>query len=247
MNKDEKDLVQKLGKIISVEKICNSNIKNVLEGEFNYNKKNIKVYVIGGSLHIEKKKIEVKIVGIIELEDSDEKRIVAVEKENNNIKSYSQITGMFYNVYELKKAKFKCLYEKTAGVIIYMLKNGEPYYLVIYSKKNFSGFPKGHVEFGETEEVTAKREALEEVGVKVELKPNFKSSISYTVFDTPIQKEVIFFLGEMKDNTEINIDTNEINNYEIVNYEQAKYILNDELMDVLTKAKKYIENMYDIE
>lgn len=247
MNKDEKDLVQKLGKIISVEKICNSNIKNVLEGEFNYNKKNIKVYVIGGSLHIEKKKIEVKIVGIIELEDSDEKRIVAVEKENNNIKSYSQITGMFYNVYELKKAKFKCLYEKTAGVIIYMLKNGEPYYLVIYSKKNFSGFPKGHVEFGETEEVTSKREALEEVGVKVELKPNFKSSISYTVFDTPIQKEVIFFLGEMKDNTEINIDTNEINNYEIVNYEQAKYILNDELMDVLTKAKKYIENMYDIE
>lgn len=247
MNKDEKDLVQKLGKIISVEKICNSNIKNVLEGEFNYNKKNIKVYVIGGSLHIEKKKIEVKIVGIIELEDSDEKRIVAVEKENNNIKSYSQITGMFYNVYELKKAKFKCLYEKTAGVIIYMLKNGEPYYLVIYSKKNFSGFPKGHVEFGETEEVTSKREALEEVGVKVELKPNFKSSISYTVFDTSIQKEVIFFLGEMKDNTEINIDTNEINNYEIVNYEQAKYILNDELMDVLTKAKKYIENMYDIE
>ena len=247
MNKDEKDLVQKLGKIISVEKICNSNIKNVLEGEFNYNKKNIKVYVIGGSLHIEKKKIEVKIVGIIELEDSDEKRIVAVEKENNNIKSYSQITGMFYNVYELKKAKFKCLYEQTAGVIIYMLKNGEPYYLVIYSKKNFSGFPKGHVEFGETEEVTSKREALEEVGVKVELKPNFKSSISYTVFDTSIQKEVIFFLGEMKDNTEINIDTNEINNYEIVNYEQAKYILNDELMDVLTKAKKYIENMYDIE
>lgn len=103
MNKEEKDLVQKLGEIISVEKICNSNIKNVLEGEFNYNKKNIKVYVIGGSLHIEKKKIEVKIVGIIELKDSDEKRIVAVEKENNNIKSYSQITGVFYNVYELKK------------------------------------------------------------------------------------------------------------------------------------------------
>lgn len=42
MNKDEKDLEQKLGEIISVEKICNSNIKNVLEGEFNYNKKKYK-------------------------------------------------------------------------------------------------------------------------------------------------------------------------------------------------------------
>lgn len=50
-------------------------------------------------------------------------------------------------------------------------------------------------------------------------------------------------MGEMKENTEINIDTNEISNYEIVTYEQAKFILNDELMDVLTKAKKYIENM----
>lgn len=243
MNKDEKDLVQKLGEIISVDKICYSNIKNVLEGEFGYNNKKIKVYVIGSNLHIEKKKIEVKIVGVIELKENDEKRIVAVEKENNNLKSYLQITGVFYNVDELKKAKFKCLYETSVGVIIYMIKNGEPYYLVIYSKKNFSGFPKGHVEFGETEEVTAKREALEEVGIKVELKPNFKSSISYTVFDTPIQKEVIFFLGEMKENTEINIDTNEISNYEIVTYEQAKFILNDELMDVLTKAKKYIENM----
>ena len=44
MNKDEKDLVQKLGEIISVDKICYSNIKNVLEGEFSYNNKKIKVY-----------------------------------------------------------------------------------------------------------------------------------------------------------------------------------------------------------
>lgn len=55
MNKDEKDLVQKLGEIISVDKICYSNIKNVLEGEFGYNNKKIKVYVIGSNLHIEKK------------------------------------------------------------------------------------------------------------------------------------------------------------------------------------------------
>lgn len=243
MNNDEKKLVERLGEFITVENIYDSNIKNVLEGEVSYNNRKIKAYIIGDNLHIEKKKFEGKIVGLIELKENDEERIVVVEKENNYLNSYSQITGVFRDVEELKQAKFKCLYETSAGVVIYMVKNGEPYYLVTYSKKNFSGFPKGHVEYGETEETAAKREALEEVGVNVELKPNFKSSISYTVFDTPIQKEVIFFLGEIKENTKINIDINEINKYEIVNYEQAKFILNDELMNVLTEAKKYIESI----
>lgn len=242
MNNDQKKLVERLGEYITVENIYNSNIKNVLEGEFSYNNRKIKVYVIGDKLHIEKK-FEGKIIGLIDLKENNEERIVVVEKENNYLKSYTQITGVFHDVEELKNAKFKCLYETSAGVVIYMVKNGEPYYLVTYSKKNFSGFPKGHVEYGETEEITAKREALEEVGVNIELKPNFKSSISYKVFDTQIQKEVIFFLGEIDKNTEINIDINEINKYEIVNYEQAKFILNDELMNVLTEAKKYIESM----
>ena len=243
MNNDEKKLVERLGEFITVENIYDSNIKNVLEGEVSYNNRKIKAYIIGDNLHIEKKKFEGKIVGLIELKETDEERIVVVEKENNYLNSYSQITGVFRDVEELKQAKFKCLYETSAGVVIYMVKNGEPYYLVTYSKKNFSGFPKGHVEYGETEETAAKREALEEVGVNVGLKPNFRSSISYTVFDTPIQKEVIFFLGEIKENTKINIDINEINKYEIVNYEQAKFILNDELMNVLTEAKKYIESI----
>ena len=138
--------------------------------------------------------------------------------------------------------KNELLYEKSAGAVIYKIENGEPLFLITYSKKNFPGFPKGHIEKGETEEIAAIREIKEEVGLNVTLKPNFKTSISYTIFDTNIQKEVVLFLAEIGENETINIDLNELNKYEIVNFEQAKLILNDDLIQVLTKVKEYIEN-----
>ena len=138
-------------------------------------------------------------------------------------------------------AKSKSLFEKSAGVIAYRKINGEPHYLIIYSKKNFSGFPKGHIEYGEKEEDTAKRELLEEAGIKVELKKGFRETISYTVFDTPIQKEVVFFLGEMAENEIVNINNKEISKFEMVTFDKAKKILNEELMNVLRSAKEYID------
>ena len=38
------------------------------------------------------------------------------------------------------------LYEKSAGAVIYKIYNGKPLFLVTYSKKNYPGFPKGHIE-----------------------------------------------------------------------------------------------------
>ncbi|MBQ9658009.1 MAG: NUDIX domain-containing protein [Clostridia bacterium] len=243
MEQKEKSLIEMLGEFVIVENIRESEIKNILYGEINLNNRKIKTYVIGNNLTVEQRKIEGKIVSLIELNKNEEERFVVYNNYNNEElwNLYAEITGTFRDVEELKNSKIKCLYEKSSGAIIYKITNCEPYFLVIYSKKNFSGFPKGHVEIGETEEDAAKREIQEEVGINIELKPDFKSSITYNVYDTPIQKKVVFFLAEVQEDTEININPNEISKFDIVNYNQAKEILNDELMGILNKAKKYIE------
>ncbi len=61
--------------------------------------------------------------------------------------------------------------EKSAGAIIYRMENSIPYYLLLHytpsneGKKGQWGFAKGHVEEGETELETAKREIAEETGI----------------------------------------------------------------------------------
>ncbi|MCX6718176.1 MAG: NUDIX domain-containing protein [Candidatus Staskawiczbacteria bacterium] len=62
--------------------------------------------------------------------------------------------------------------EKSAGAIIYRMENGVPHYLLLHyapaekGKRGQWGFAKGHVEQGETETETAKREIFEETGIK---------------------------------------------------------------------------------
>ena len=61
-----------------------------------------------------------------------------------------------------------CIYE--AGAIVFRSKNDQIQILLIRSKKDPSKFvfPKGHIERGETEEETSKRELLEEAGIEGE-------------------------------------------------------------------------------
>ena len=55
--------------------------------------------------------------------------------------------------------------EKACGAVI---KNEEGKILLIFQQNGFWGFPKGHVEEGETEPETAVREVFEETGLWVE-------------------------------------------------------------------------------
>ena len=61
--------------------------------------------------------------------------------------------------------------EKSAGAIIYRMENGVAQYLLLHytpsskGKRGQWGFAKGHVEAGETEIQTAKREIAEETGI----------------------------------------------------------------------------------
>lgn len=102
---------------------------------------------------------------------------------------------------------------RSAGMIPYIKEEGEIKYLLIKSsdpKFGGWGFPKGHLDEGETGLDAAIRETLEETGLNIQqkdLEPDFKETIQYKVFydyttqppkrlDKPAPKFVVYFLGE---------------------------------------------------
>jgi len=98
--------------------------------------------------------------------------------------------------------------EKSVGAAVFRKEDNGIYYLLLHypsishrAKRNYWDFPKGHIEKGENILKTARREVLEETGLKdIKFIKGFKQTIKYffkaqgrTVF-----KIVIFFLAETK-------------------------------------------------
>ena len=70
--------------------------------------------------------------------------------------------------------------EKSAGAIIFRMENGVPHYLLLHYFSGHWEFAKGHVDPGETEEETVRREVFEETGINdLEFLPGFKKYIKY--------------------------------------------------------------------
>ena len=67
--------------------------------------------------------------------------------------------------------------------------------LLIKQNRGYIGFPKGHMEDGETEEETAIRETKEETNIDVKIHKDKKYCINYTI-NEKINKDVVFFLAE---------------------------------------------------
>ena len=94
-------------------------------------------------------------------------------------------------------------YEYSCGAVVFTRIGGERRYLLIRQtgqSEGCHGFPKGHMEPGETEEQTALREIFEEVGLRVRLLPGFRAVSEYPLPGLPdTQKRVVFFLAEYED------------------------------------------------
>lgn len=89
--------------------------------------------------------------------------------------------------------------EKSAGVILFRLEEGQPLVLVLHYAAGHWDFAKGKLEAGETELQAALREVKEETGVtQVEIQPDWKQTIRYvyTRDGEQISKTVVFFLGQ---------------------------------------------------
>ena len=90
--------------------------------------------------------------------------------------------------------------EISCGTIPFTIKNNEIYYLLIKDAKGVCGFPKGHIEENETEEMTALRETEEETSIILKLLDGFKTDTTY-LMPNGIYKKVIYFLGEFSNQT----------------------------------------------
>lgn len=117
--------------------------------------------------------------------------------------------------------------------------------LIVYEKgRNFWGFPKGHIEEGETEIQTALREVKEEVGIDVKiLDEKYRYETNYIIEDKQIDKTSIFFIAEtLDDNYDTTNQEAEIEDSKWVSVEEALNILTfDNSKDVLKKAYEDIK------
>jgi len=84
--------------------------------------------------------------------------------------------------------------ERSCGAVVWRKRGGRRHYLIIQNRSGHSGFPKGHMEYGETEEQTALREIFEETSLKVSLDTSFRAEYRYLV-DGYIHKSALYFLA----------------------------------------------------
>ena len=132
-------------------------------------------------------------------------------------------------------------YEKSCGAVVFTRSHNEIQYLIIRNLTGIYGFPKGHVEPGETEEQTALREVFEEVGLSVNLLSGFRSEDKYPIPQKEnTTKHVVYFLGEYC-NQEFAYQKEELTDALLLNYETAMTLFQLESSKrILTEANDFL-------
>ena len=87
--------------------------------------------------------------------------------------------------------------ERSCGAIVFTRREGEPLYVIVQEAAGAYSFPKGHMEAGETEMDTARREVLEETGLRPVFLEGFRGDDEYDLAEKPgTRKHVVYFLAE---------------------------------------------------
>ncbi|MDR3253835.1 MAG: NUDIX domain-containing protein [Endomicrobium sp.] len=138
------------------------------------------------------------------------------------------------------------LKEFSCGAVIYKIQNNSPVFLLVMSKRNGRWcFPKGHIENGENEIDTTKREIFEETGIKkLKFIENFRQEDIYIINSAlssnrceKVEKHSIYFLALALENS-MDFDRNEISKLKWFNIIQAQNLL------FFARQKKIINMAY---
>jgi 8-oxo-dGTP pyrophosphatase MutT (NUDIX family) len=140
-----------------------------------------------------------------------------------------------------KSVRKKAKYAISCGVIIFNINKKRPEYLLL-KYPNYWGYVRGQVEPGETEELTAFREALEEAGLNdLVFVPGFREVASY-FFNREceiIRKDDVYLLAKTNNwNARI---SHEHENIRWCTYEESMMLMkHDAMRNILSKAHHLI-------
>ena len=206
-----------------------------------YGYENQNAYIMG--IHHPVRNFDGRIIAIL----SDRKNqsfiwIVAPKSTRfiiNDIRDYLDLEKDFPDY------KIECLYESSCGAVVFRDIRGEVRFLLIKNRRSAHwGFPKGHIEKGETKTETAYREVLEETGIHLSIIEGYESVSKYKIRNK-IEKQVSIFVGTTKDTSTV-IQQSEIEDYIWLTYDRAMSLLkfeNDKT--ILRSAYEFLnENNY---
>lgn len=129
--------------------------------------------------------------------------------------------------------------EKSCGAVVFTRVNGEIRYVLAQNLEGYYGFPKGHMESGETETETALREIREEVGLHPRLIEGFRTEDKHPLPRKPgVMKQVVYFLAEYADQ-EISYQKEELLSAPLVSYEEAMALF------VFESSKRILTEAYE--
>ena len=135
--------------------------------------------------------------------------------------------------------------EKACGAIIFTNVGNVRKYVILCGVGAYRGnygFPKGHVEAGETEEQTAVRECLEETNTTVTVIDGYREEIGYYMEEYDAYKTVVYFVGRIENDSFVKQES-EISDIFLCGADEAMEKLSYEnSKELFAKAVEFIKN-----
>ncbi|MBR5428485.1 MAG: NUDIX domain-containing protein [Clostridia bacterium] len=184
------------------------------------------------------KRFEGRVIATLRRKDGS--RAVIAAAKNQRFVNY-QIEDAIAFAEQPDSYRMACYYENSCGAIVFRKIGGQTKYLLIKNCRSSNwGFPKGHMERGEDQLATAKREVLEETGLHIDVFDGFGEDSSYMI-GPKVDKSVRIFLATTKDTKTI-IQKEEIAAYTWLPFDEAYNALNfANDKQIFKKARSFIE------
>lgn len=130
--------------------------------------------------------------------------------------------------------------EKSFGAVIYAVRDEETLWLVERMRGGHVSLCKGHMEAGESEHDTARREIREETALSVRFLEGFRRTIRYSPYPDCV-KLVVFFLARA-DSMDTVVQQEEVSSVQWLPFEAAAAALTyEDDRRVLTAAREHLE------